>query len=114
MFQLTAKEFDNVRSQIETSSSSAMRSQIVTASKRNIRFLPYAFTEHGALMAANVLNSKRAVEVSVQIVMAFVRMRRMALSVEGLARKIDALERKYDNRFRVVFSTIRQLMPPVD
>ena len=102
MFQVTARELANLRSQIVTSSFHGGR-----------RYLPYAFTEHGALMAANVLNSRRAVAVSVKIVMAFVRMRRVALSVEGLARKIDVLERKYDNRFRVVFSAIRQLMPPL-
>jgi hypothetical protein len=60
-----------------------MRSQIATASKRNIRYSPYAFTEHGAIMAANVLRSERAEEMSVAVVRAFVRLRRMALSVVG-------------------------------
>jgi len=74
--------------------------------------LPNAFTEHGALMAANVLNSDRAVEVSVQIVRAFVHLRRMLASNTHLAHKLDALERKYDRQFKVVFDAIRQLMEP--
>lgn len=76
---------------------------------------PYAFTEHGALMAANVLNSAKAVEVSVQIVEVFVKMRRLALSVDEIARKLRSLERKlvdHDDHFKVVFEAIRQLMAP--
>jgi glycyl-tRNA synthetase beta subunit len=76
----------------------------------NIKYLPYAFTEHGAIMAANVLKSARAEEMSVAVVRAFVKLRRMALSVEGLARKITTLEAKYDKNFRVVFDAIRELM----
>ncbi|MDX2226353.1 MAG: ORF6N domain-containing protein [Verrucomicrobiae bacterium] len=101
MFQLTPQEFQR------------MRSQFVTASaKRNIRFLPHVFTEHGALMAANVLNSPSAIKMSVQLIEAFVRLRRMALSVEALARKINSLETKYDKRFQVVFDALRELMTP--
>lgn len=74
--------------------------------------LPYAFTEHGAIMAANVLKSKRAVEVSVLVVRAFVHLRRLLESHAELARKLDALEKKYDRQFRVVFEAIRQLMEP--
>lgn len=100
MFQLTADEVDS------------MRSQIVTASKRNIRYLPYVFTEHGALMAANILNSDRAVEASVQVVRAFVKLRQMLSSNADLARKVEALERKYDANFKVVFNEIKKLMTP--
>ncbi len=74
--------------------------------------MPYAFTEHGALMAANVLNSKRAVDVSVEVVRAFVRLRGLLASHADLARKLAALERKYDARFRAVFDAIRELMEP--
>ncbi|MEI6788059.1 MAG: ORF6N domain-containing protein, partial [bacterium] len=88
------------------------RSQIATASKRNIRYCPYAFTEHGAIMAANVLRSERAEEMSVAVVRAFVKLRRLALSVEGLARKVAALENKYDASFSAVFEAIRDLMEP--
>jgi len=75
-------------------------------------YLPYAFTEHGALMLANVLNSDRAVEASVQVVRAFVRLRSLLASHAELARKLEALEKKYDAQFKVVFNAIRQLMNP--
>ena len=73
---------------------------------------PYAFTEHGAIMAAGVLNSSRAIEVSIFVVRAFVRLRRILASHADLARKLAALERKYNGQFRVVFEAIRQLMAP--
>ena len=114
MFQLSRSEFDHLRSQIVTASRAddLMRSQFVTASKRNIRYLPYAFTEHGTIMAANVLNSPRAITMSVIVVRAFIRLRRMVLTVAELARKMNDLERKYDDQFKVVFEAIRQLMIP--
>lgn len=74
--------------------------------------LPYAFTEHGALMLANVLNSERAAQTSVQVVRAFVKLRQMLASNAELARKLDAMEKKYDKQFKVVFEAIRQLMSP--
>jgi len=74
--------------------------------------LPYAFTEHGAVMLASVLNSAAAVEVSVLVVRAFVRMRRLFAQHEDLARKLAELEKKYDGQFRAVFEAIRQLMAP--
>ena len=74
--------------------------------------LPYAFTEHGTIMAANVLNSERAVQASVEVVRAFVRLRRMLASNAELSRRFDELESKYDRKFKVVFDAIRQLMSP--
>jgi hypothetical protein len=74
--------------------------------------LPYAFTEHGALMLANVLNSVRAAQTSVQVVRAFVRLRQMLASNAELARKLEVLEQKYDRHFKVVFDAIRELMSP--
>jgi hypothetical protein len=74
--------------------------------------LPYAFTEHGALMLANVLNSERAAQTSVQVVRAFVRLRQLLASNAELARKLEVLERKYDDQFKVVFDAIRRLMSP--
>ena len=74
--------------------------------------MPYAFTEHGAVMAANVLNSTQAIQMSVAVVTAFLKLRRMALSVAGLARKVAELEKLYDDSFRVVFDAIRQFMNP--
>jgi hypothetical protein len=74
--------------------------------------LPYAFTEHGALMAASVLNTPRAVEVSLYVVRAFVRLRE-ALDVHGsVVRRLNALEAKYDGQFKLVFDAIRELMRP--
>jgi hypothetical protein len=74
--------------------------------------LPYAFTEHGAIMAASVLNTPRAVEVSVYVVRAFVKLRVMITSNTEIARRLDELEQKYDAQFRVVFDAIRQMMAP--
>jgi len=71
------------------------------------RKLPLVFTEHGAIMAANVLDSKRAVKASVQVVRAFVRLRQMLVSNAELARKLEELEKKYDAQFKVVFDAIR-------
>ena len=94
----------------------ANRSQIVTGSQkhRDPRFLPYAFTEHGALMLANVLNSEQAAQTSVQVVRAFVRLRQMLASNAELARKLELLEKKYDRQFKVVFDAIRRLMSPAE
>jgi hypothetical protein len=74
--------------------------------------LPFAFTEHGAIMAANVLSSKGAVQASVQVVRAFIRLRQMLASNAELAHKLSEIERKYDAQFKVVFDAIRQLMTP--
>jgi len=84
---------------------------------RNLKFykgLPNAFTEHGALMAASVLNTPRAVEVSVYVVRAFVKLKEMAFVYRELARRLNELEKKYDSQFQEVFDTIRRLMPPPD
>jgi hypothetical protein len=74
--------------------------------------LPYAFTEHGALMLANVLNNERAISTSVMVVRAFVHLREMLSSNAELSRKLEALEQKYDVQFKVVFNAIRELMSP--
>jgi hypothetical protein len=74
--------------------------------------LPYAFTEHGALMLANVLSSEVAVRASVQVVKAFVRLREALGAHKDLARRLAELEKKYDSQFKVVFDAIRQLMEP--
>ena len=74
--------------------------------------LPIAFTEHGTIMAASVLNSKRAVETSVYVVRAFVRMREALAGHRDLSRRLDKMEKKYDAQFRVVFDAIRALMEP--
>ncbi|MFH1625563.1 MAG: ORF6N domain-containing protein [Pseudomonadota bacterium] len=73
---------------------------------------PYAFTEHGAIMAASVLNTPRAIEASIFVVRAFVKLREMLATHKEIERKLIALEEKYDEQFRVVFEAIRQLMSP--
>lgn len=93
------------------------RSQIVTGSQkhRDPRFPPFAFTEHGAIMAATILNSARAVEMSVFVVRAFVRLRELLASNTALARKLDELERKYkhhDEAIATILAAIRELMQP--
>ena len=76
------------------------------------KYLPLAFTEQGVAMPSSVLRSLRAVQVNIEIMRAFVRLRRMLESNAGLSRKLDALERKYDGQFRAVFEAIRELMTP--
>ena len=83
MFKLTLEEFENLRSQIVTSNPHSNWSQTVTGSHGWRRYLPYAFTEHGAVMAANILRSKRAIQMSVFVVRAFIRMRQGTISVSG-------------------------------
>jgi hypothetical protein len=82
---------------------------------RSLRFsptLPYAFTEYGAVMLASVLNSSVAIAASVQVVRAFVKLRELLATHKDLARKLEALERRYDAQFKAVFDAIRQLMAP--
>ena len=76
------------------------------------KYMPYAFTEQGVAMLSCVLNSERAVKVNIEIMRAFVRLRQMLASNAELACKLDALEKKYDMQFKVVFDAIRQLMTP--
>ena len=99
-------------------SSSTMRSQFATASKRNVRFLPYAFTEHGAIMAATVLNSPRAVQMSVYVVRAFVRMRRLMGDTHELARRLASLEKELKERLDVhevaIVGILHRIMDLID
>ena len=88
----------------------AMRSQNATASRRNVRHVPHAFTEQGVAMLASVLSSPRAVAVNIEIVRAFVRLRNFLANNADLARRLDSLQSTYDEQFRVVFEAIRQLM----
>lgn len=116
VFQLTREEFEGMRSQIVTTSRDArtMRSQIVTTSQKYRRSdsLPFAFTEQGVAMLSSVLRSSRAVEVNIAIMRTFVQLRRLMDSNADLARKIEGLEKKYDEQFAVVFAAIKQLIAP--
>jgi hypothetical protein len=114
VFQLTIQEVTDLKPEFVSSSTVRNRSQFVTGSEkhRNPRFLPYVFTEHGALMAANVLRSPRAVEMSLFVVRAFVRLRRSLTEHAELSRRLDELALRYDAQLKVVFDAIRQLMAP--
>ena len=104
MFQLTYQEVRNLRSQFVTSNKE----------RGGRRYLPYAFTEQGVAMLSSVLNSERAVQVNIEIMRAFVRLRRMIASNKDLAKRLDELERKYNSQFKIVFDAIRQLMASPD
>jgi len=101
MFQLTSDEMEDLRSQTVTASSWGGR-----------RTRPYAFTEQGVAMLSSVLKSPRAIQVNIEIMRAFVRLRQMVTSNADLARKLNALERKYDGQFKIVFAAIRELTEP--
>ncbi len=118
MFQLTWEEVEFLRSQfvtIETGGRYRSMSQPVTLDDgrgRHSKYLPYAFTEQGVAMLSSVLRSRRAVQVNIAIMRAFVRLRELLATHKGLARKLEELEEKYDAQFAVVFQAIRQLMAP--
>ena len=116
MSQLTATEAKALRSQIVTldAPGSALRLQNETSKigRGGRRYRPYVFTEQGVAMLSSVLRSPRAVQVNIAIMRAFVRLREMLLSNADLARKLNALEAKYDEQFRIVFDAIRELMIP--
>ena len=113
MFQLTKEEWDDLRSQFATSSLK-LQSATSKPGRGGRRKRPYAFTEHGVVMLANVLNSPTAVRASIQVVRAFVHLREWLAAHKELAGKLKALETKYDGQFKVVFDAIRQLMSPPD
>src|SRR5438445_6330300 len=102
MFVLNPAEFQDWRSQFVTSK----------ADRKGLRYPPMAFTEHGILMLSSVLNSQRAIQVNIEIMRAFVRLRQMLASNVELSRRLDELESKYDRQFKVVFDAIRKLMTP--
>lgn len=111
MFQLTREEFDSLRSQIAMSKTE--KSSQIAMSKTGRggrRTLPYAFTEHGALQAANVLRSKRAVQMSLFVIRAFVKMRETLLGTRELAKKLAALEKRLGSRLDVHEAAIVQVL----
>ena len=102
MFVLTPEEFAEWRSQFVTSK----------ADRMGLRHAPMAFTEQGVAMLSSVLNSERAIQVNIEIMRAFVRLRELIATNRDLARRLDHLEKKYDAQFKVVFDAIRELMTP--
>jgi hypothetical protein len=101
---LSQEEFASLRSQFVTSK--------LKRGRGGRRYPPYAFTEEGVAMLSSVLNRPRAIKVNIEIMRAFVRLRKILASHRELARKLEDLEKKYDSQFRVVFDAIRQLMAP--
>ena len=102
MMQLTGEETEILRCQFGTSSWGGRR------------YLPYAFTEQGVAMLSSVLQSKRAIQVNIEIMRTFVRLRQIFATHKDLAQKLEELEQKYDKKFRIVFDAIRQLMTAPD
>ena len=106
MFQLTEEEAESLRSQFAT---------LKSGRGKHRKYLPYAFTEQGVAMLSSVLNSDRAIEVNVQIMRTFVKLREMLSSNKELAHKLTLLENrieKHDGEIKAIFNAIRQLMVP--
>jgi len=103
MFQLTAEEYAFLRSQTVT---------LKGGRGRHRKYLPYAFTEQGVAMLSSVLRSKQAVQVNIEIMRTFVKLRAMTAGHKALARQLNKLEQKYDKQFAVVFDAIREMMNP--
>jgi flagellar capping protein FliD len=100
MFELTKKELEHWRCQFGTSNSEKM----------GLRYKPMAFTEQGVAMLSSVLSSKRAIKVNIQIMRAFTQLRQMLSTHKDLKKKIETMEKKYDQQFQVVFEAIKQLL----
>jgi hypothetical protein len=101
MFQLSVEEFETLKSQYVTSKRGGMR-----------RATPYAFTEQGVAMLSSVLKSKRAIEVNIQIMRTFVKLRQLISTHAELLRKVEEMEKKYDKQFLIVFDAIKKMMTP--
>ncbi len=101
MFQLDKEEYDSLRSHFVT---------LETGRGQHRKFLPYVFTEHGILMLSSVLSSEKAVQVNIQIMRTFTRLRQMLSTHEELKRKIESMEKKYDAQFRIVFDAIKEII----
>ena len=102
MFQLTKEEMESWKSQIVISN----------REKMGLRRRPYAFTEQGVAMLSSVLNSDRAIQVNIQIMRTFTKLREMLMAHKDLKRKIEDMEKKYDYQFKIVFDAIKQLLEP--
>lgn len=102
MFQLENHEVTRLRSQFATSNEG----------RGGRRFNPYVFTEQGVAMLSSVISSPRAIQVNIEIMRAFVKLRQLLMSHKDLAEKLDKMEKNYDHKFRAVFEALRQLMTP--
>ena len=100
MFELSKKEYQSLRSQ-----------NVILRRGQHSKYLSFVFTEQGVAMLSSVLKSNRAIQVNIQSMRVFIKLRQMYVSHEDLKRKIIAMERKYDKQFQIVFKTIKQLEP---
>lgn len=100
MFQLTKSEFVS------------LKSQSVISSRKGAQRPPYAFTEQGVAMLSSILRSERAIEVNIEIIRTFVRLRRLLASNEDIRKKLEALEKKFDGQFQIVFQAIQSMIEP--
>ncbi len=100
LIQITSEEFESLRYHFGTSK------------RGGVRYLPYAFTENGVTMLSSILNSKRSIQVNIQIMRTFTRLREIMASHKDLARRLDELEKKYDGQFKIVFDALRALVAP--
>jgi hypothetical protein len=116
VFRLTAKECDSMRSQIVIASSDpAMRSRTVTASRRNVRYRPWAFTEHGALQVANILRSERAIAMSVYVIRAFIELREKVAANAAILKRLAEIDKTlllHDGALRDVYEKLLPLLSP--
>ncbi len=103
VFQLTTKEVEFLRSQIVTLNEPPKRGA-------HRKYQPYVFTEHGVLMLSSVLKSERAIQVNIQIVRTFIKLREMLSKYKDLKEKVEEIEKKYDHRFKIVFDTLKHLI----
>jgi hypothetical protein len=99
MFQLSKEEFVSLRSQI-----------VISKGKGGRRYPPYAFTEQGVAMLSSVLRSSRAIQVNIQIMRAFTQLRQMLSTHKDLKKKVESMEKKYDENFKIVFKAIKQML----
>lgn len=116
VFQLSKEEVARFgsRSQIVTLNNKAESEVLISRRGQNIKYLPYAFTEQGVAMLSTVLRSKRAIQVNIEIMRTFVKLRRILSAHKALAHKLAELEKKYDGQFKIVFDAIRGLMTPAE
>lgn len=101
LFQVNNDEYDSLRSHFAT---------IESGRGRHRKYMPFVFTEHGILMLSSVINSDKAIQVNIQIMRTFTTLRRMLSTHEELKKKIEAMERKYDSQFRIIFDAIKKLI----
>lgn len=118
MFQLTKEEAEQVRSRSQTVTLNGLRSQTVTSKRgQNIKYLPYAFTEHGAVQLSSILRSERAIEMGIAVVRAFVQLRALMVDHKTLRAKLAELDARvgaHDEQLAAIVEAIRELAVPVE